>query len=67
MYKRRICIARDGHICNSVSELIIDNWLHKHNITHQKEAPYPKGKFVADWAIATNTLVEYFSKELRIT
>lgn len=60
MYKRRKCAAEDGHICNSVSELIIDNWFYKNNIDHQKETPYPKGKFTADWSLSKNTFVEYF-------
>lgn len=60
MYKRRKCVAKDGHICNSVSELIIDNWLYKNNIDHQKETPYPKGKFIADWSLSNNIFVEYF-------
>ncbi len=60
MYKRRQCFAKDGHICNSVSELIIDNWLYKNNIDHQKETPYPKGKFTADWSLSNNIFVEYF-------
>ncbi len=59
MYQRRLCKARDGHACNSVSELIIDNWLLERGIKHVKEAPYPSGKFTADWMI-NNVLVEYF-------
>lgn len=60
MYKRRRCFASDGHICDSVSELLIDNWFYSQSITHQKEVSYPRGKFTADWAISTDTLVEYF-------
>lgn len=60
MYKRRKCFAKDGHICNSVSELIIDNWLFKNQISHKKEIKYPVGKFKADWLIENNVLVEYF-------
>ncbi len=60
MYKRRKCLAIDGHVCNSVSELIIDNWLYKNKISHQKEIPYPKGKFVADWSLSSKILIEYF-------
>lgn len=59
MYKRRSCKAKDGHVCNSVSELIIDNWLTDHGIKHIKEASYPTGKFKSDWKISS-TLVEYF-------
>lgn len=60
MYSRKICEANDGHICNSISESIIDNWLTDHQIPHIKEVPYPKGKFIADWMIGVRTLVEYF-------
>jgi len=35
------CIAKDGHICNSLVELEIDNWLHDHGLQHEKEPPYP--------------------------
>lgn len=60
MYSRRKCIAVDGHFCNSISELLIDNWFNQNKIGHQKEFPYPKGKFVADWAFSANIFVEYF-------
>lgn len=60
MYKRRLCIAADSHKCNSVSELIIDNWLYKNEVSHQKETSYPKGKFIADWSLSANVFVEYF-------
>lgn len=60
MYKRRKCFAKDGHICNSVSELIIDNWLYEHHIDHQKEVAYPKGKFISDWSLSNKIFVEYF-------
>ncbi len=60
MYRRRICEAKDGHICNSVSELIIDNWLFGNKIKHEKEVLYPIGKHTADWKIDQKTYVEYF-------
>lgn len=60
MYHRRRCRAKDGHICNSVSELIIDDWCFKNGIEHGKEIPYPTGKYLADWSLSENTLVEYF-------
>ncbi len=60
MYSRRKCFAKDGHSCNSVSELIIDNWLYKNNIVHKKETPYPIGKFTADWSLSEKTFIEYF-------
>jgi hypothetical protein len=39
--------------------MIIDNWLTKHGILHEKEVQYPGSKYVADWKIG-NALVEYF-------
>ncbi len=35
------CVALDGHECNSLAELEIDNWLHTHGIPHEKEPYYP--------------------------
>lgn len=35
------CIAKDGHECNSLVELDIDNWLYLNNISHEKEPLYP--------------------------
>lgn len=63
MYKRSLCVAKDGHKCNSISELIIDNWLFAHNISHVKEATYPEGKFTADWMVDSRVLVEYLGLE----
>lgn len=60
MFKRRICVSKDGHKCDSVSELIIDNWLTKHGIPHRKEQSYPTTKHTTDWALDNNTYMEYF-------
>jgi hypothetical protein len=60
MYQRRKCIAKDGHTCDSVSELIIDNWLTEHNIQHLKAQPYPTSKHIADWSLDNKTFIEYF-------
>jgi len=61
-----MCIAKDGHLCRSMAEQQIDNWLHKNNITHEIEPVYPKhdeynksGRMRADWKIGNN-YVEYF-------
>lgn len=60
------CIANDGHLCASLDELYIDNWLSCHNIDHEREPYYPQhptlnasGRRRADWLIG-NTFVEYF-------
>lgn len=60
MYNRRRCTALDGHICDSVSESIIDDWLSKNRIYHQKQIHYPFGKYTADWKLSENIFVEYF-------
>ena len=61
MYRRTRTKARDGHICDSVSEALIDNWLAKHNIYHTRDAKYPTTNHKADWAIGNGKIfVEYF-------
>jgi hypothetical protein len=60
------CIANDGHECNSLAELEIDNWLSRNAIQHSKEPHYPmdpklnpKGRMRADWLVA-DFYIEYF-------
>jgi len=61
MYKRLNGKAADGHKCDSVSEILIDNWLHKNKIKHLKNVPYPNTNHIADWAINNDRIfIEYF-------
>jgi len=63
MYKRTNTVASDGHLCDSVSEALIDNWFTKNNIFHEKDIPYPKTNYKADWSIFVKqerVFVEYF-------
>lgn len=61
MYKRLCGKAIDGHKCDSVSEILIDNWLHKNKIKHLRNVRYPNTHYLADWAVAENkTFIEYF-------
>jgi hypothetical protein len=60
------CIARDGHTCFSLDEQRIDDWLHAHDLDHEREPIYPQhpslnptGKRRADWKVH-ETFVEYF-------
>lgn len=60
------CRALDGHVCNSLDEQAIDNWLYSHKINHFKEPFYPfhselnpKKLKRADWKIG-DLYVEYF-------
>jgi hypothetical protein len=63
MYKRVKAKAIDGHLCDSISELLIDNWLYKNNILHERDVNYPETHHKADWGISTRNqkiFVEYF-------
>lgn len=63
MYKRTNTVASDGHLCDSASESLIDNWLSEHNISHERDAPYPETKHKADWVISVGgqeIFIEYF-------
>lgn len=63
MYKRNIAKAADGHFCDSVSELIIDNWLYKNNIIHKRNASYPDTNHKSDWSLIFRNqiiFIEYF-------
>jgi len=60
------CLANDGHVCNSIAEKNVDDWLYSHGIPHEKEPHYPEDDelnpnklYRADWKIG-NTLIEYF-------
>ncbi|MBI4160274.1 hypothetical protein HY504_03845 [Candidatus Wolfebacteria bacterium] len=63
MYKRILTKALDGHYCDSISELLIDNWLYKNKILHERDVHYPKTHHKADWAVSIGSrkiFVEYF-------
>lgn len=58
--------AIDGHICNSLAEKVIDDWLFSHGVEHEKEPHYPDdvrqfsgSNIRADWRVG-NTFIEYF-------
>ena len=63
MYKRTNTVALDGHLCDSVSEALIDNWLTKNNILHERNVTYPKTNHKTDWAVfvrGEKIFIEYF-------
>jgi ribosomal protein S27E len=63
MYKRIISKSIDGHLCDSVSEVLIDNWLYENKILHDKNIPYPSTHHKADWKLLSKNkqvFVEYF-------
>jgi len=51
--------AKDGHLCNSVSEIIIDDWLFKNEISHERECLYPEGRYRCDFVIE-GIFIEFF-------
>lgn len=59
MYKRVMTKAKDGHLCDSVSEALIDNWFTDRHIQHTRDTPYPTTHHKADWNVS-GVFVEYF-------
>jgi len=59
------CIAKDGHVCLSIAEKTIDDFLSQRGIAHAREVPYGGGRFRADFVIG-KTVVEYFGLMGRI-
>jgi len=57
--KARDLHAKDGHKCNSISEVIINDWLFENNISHTREEPYPAGQYRCDF-IVNNIFIEFF-------
>lgn len=55
--------AKDGHLCLSIEEKEIDDFLYTHNIRHEKEIYYPDSSMRADWEIfdySKRVFIEYF-------
>jgi hypothetical protein len=56
-------LANDGHLCLSMAEKEIDDFLSAAGIEHNKEVKYPDSGYRADWELlgsGTRTFVEYF-------
>lgn len=51
--------ANDGHICDSLAEKVIDDYLFEKGINHERNLPYPKGEYTADFKIG-DQYIEYF-------
>ncbi len=52
-------IAKDGHVCLSLGEKTIDDFLYAHGIHHEKEPRYPEGNFRGDFKVK-KAFIEYF-------
>ena len=52
--------AKDGHICDSLSEKIIDNWLTSHKLLHEHGIYYPnQTKFKTDFLVKNKYWIEF--------
>lgn len=52
--------AEDGHICDSFSEILIDNWLFSYGISHEINVSYPgHSHFTADFVVG-DYWIEFF-------
>ncbi len=52
--------ARDGHICDSLTEKIIDDWMYKRKIPHQRGIYYPNQKrFKTDFLVKDKYWIEF--------
>jgi hypothetical protein len=60
-----VCVAKDGHVCRSLQEKFIDDWLYEYGIKHETEPVYPyhielnKNSMRADFKVG-DTWIEYF-------
>ncbi|RLC26583.1 MAG: hypothetical protein DRH37_11575 [Deltaproteobacteria bacterium] len=52
-------IARDGHVCLSLGEKTIDDYLFEQGISHEIEPHYPEGNYRADFLVG-DIFIEYF-------
>lgn len=53
------CLAADGHLCRSIAERTVDDFLTVHGIAHTPEPVYPGSHSRADWLLADGTFVEF--------
>ena len=53
-------IAKDGHICDSMAEMIIDDWFNSRGISHQRSIPYPEVKKMTCDFVVNKTFIEFF-------
>lgn len=53
------CIAKDNHVCFSIAEKTIDDFLFAHGIKHEKEAAYPDSGYRTDFVV-NRVYIEYF-------
>jgi hypothetical protein len=53
------CCALDGHLCFSLGEKTIDDFLFERNIAHEREPRYPQSNLRGDFSVG-EVFIEYF-------
>ena len=58
--------CKDGHKADSISEMLVDNWLSANGIKHERRKGYPEGRYTCDFYLPDSDLwVEYFGIDNR--
>lgn len=52
-------VAKDGHLCDSYEESLVDNILYELNIKHDVHKKYPGSNYVCDFKVGENIYIEY--------
>ena len=61
MYGKGSYLCKDGHISDSISEIVIDNWLFENNIKHERRKIYPNSKKDCDFYLSDYDIwIEFF-------
>ena len=55
----RRCVAKDGHVCLSLAEKTLDDFLFANQIPHEKEVHYPESRLRCDFFVG-DVYIEYF-------
>ncbi len=53
-------IAKDGHRCDSLAEMIIDDWLYVRDISHKRSYPYPSNLGLTVDFLVEDFWIEFF-------
>lgn len=52
--------AKDGHVCDSLSEKIIDDWLYRKGLTHSRNIAYPEKPNLTVDFVVNEIWIEFF-------
>lgn len=53
-------VAQDGHVCDSFTEKVIDDWLFTNGLEHERGVPYGSTKYTADFKLGNGAILEFF-------